>query len=105
MGNISRLPGTAEHHWLWQEDAACRELGSRLFFHPVGERGPESEERDAAAKEVCARCPVRRECLRHALEVQEPFGIWGGLTEQERRRLHAAGAARKRETLSASATA
>lgn len=94
MGNVSRLPGRAEYHWLWQEDAACRELGSRLFFHPTGEQGPDREARDAAAKEVCALCPVQRDCLRHALEVVEPFGIWGGLTEHERRRLVTAGAKR-----------
>ncbi|AWZ07895.1 WhiB family transcriptional regulator [Streptomyces sp. ICC1] len=89
MGNVSRLPGRAEHHWLWQEEAACRELGSRLFFHPAGEHGPDRELRAAAAKEVCALCPVQRDCLRHALEVAEPFGIWGGLTERERRPLRA----------------
>ncbi|WP_405497212.1 WhiB family transcriptional regulator [Streptomyces sp. NBC_00096] len=94
MGNASRLPGSAEHHWLWQEGAACRELGSRLFFHPTGEQNPDREARDEAAKEVCALCPVQRECLRHALEAGETFGIWGGLTEGERRRCGAAGGER-----------
>ncbi|MGW0366169.1 WhiB family transcriptional regulator [Streptomyces sp. NPDC002990] len=89
VGNVSRLPGRAEHHWLWQEEAACRSLGSRLFFHPVGERGRERERRDAAAKEVCALCPVQPDCLDHALQVQEPYGVWGGLSEAERRRLQA----------------
>ncbi|MET9852815.1 WhiB family transcriptional regulator [Streptomyces sp. NPDC006450] len=88
---MSRLPGRAEHHWSWQEDAACRGLGSRLFFYPTGEQRAEREERDAAAKEVCALCPVQRDCLRHALEVGEPFGVWGGLTAQERRGLRTAG--------------
>ncbi|WP_328296584.1 WhiB family transcriptional regulator [Streptomyces sp. NBC_00435] len=91
---MSRLPGRAEHHWLWQEGAACRELGSRLFFHITGEPAPDREARHEAAKEVCALCPVQRDCLRHALEVGEPFGIWGGLTEGERRRLGAAGGER-----------
>ncbi|MCJ0872014.1 WhiB family transcriptional regulator [Streptomyces sp. AP-93] len=95
MGNVSRLPGRAEHHWLWQEDAACRELGSRLFFYPTGEQRAEREARDAAAKEVCALCPVQRDCLRHALEVGEPFGVWGGLTAHERRELRRAGAGRR----------
>lgn len=90
MGNVSRLPGRAEHHWLWQEDAACRELGSRLFFNDTGEQPQDRERRDTAAKEVCALCPVQRACLRHALKVGEPFGIWGGLTGRERRRLRAA---------------
>ncbi|WP_424210759.1 WhiB family transcriptional regulator [Streptomyces sp. BI20] len=80
-----RPPGAAEAHWQWQEEAACRRLGSSLFFHPAGERGEEREERDRAAKEICALCPVRERCLRHALAVGEPYGVWGGLTEEERR--------------------
>ncbi|MFJ7272417.1 WhiB family transcriptional regulator [Streptomyces sp. NPDC099050] len=91
---MSRLPGRAEHHWLWQEDAACRELGSRLFFHPTGEQHGKRVTRDTAAKEVCALCPVQRACLRHALEVGEPFGVWGGLTAHERRELRMAGGGR-----------
>ncbi|MEV7174880.1 WhiB family transcriptional regulator [Streptomyces sp. NPDC093224] len=56
-------------------------------------RGEDRAERDQAAKEVCALCPVRAECLRHALSVQEPYGVWGGLSEEERRErsLRAAG--------------
>ncbi len=40
--------------------------------------------RDLAAKAVCARCPVIAECAAHALQVREPYGVWGGLTEDER---------------------
>ena len=40
--------------------------------------------REASAKEVCMRCPVRAECATHALAVREPYGVWGGLTEDER---------------------
>ncbi|MEU6215872.1 MULTISPECIES: WhiB family transcriptional regulator [unclassified Streptomyces] len=85
MPNVSRLPGLSEHLWLWQEEAACRNLGTDRFFHPAGERGEDRAERDQEAKEVCALCPVRAECLRHALSVQEPYGVWGGLSEEERR--------------------
>lgn len=56
---------------------------------PGGERGEERSAREQEAKEVCARCPVRTECLGHALRVQEPYGVWGGLTEDERRALGA----------------
>ncbi|MGG8407073.1 WhiB family transcriptional regulator [Streptomyces sp. 12297] len=87
MSNVSRLPGTAEHHWMWQERAACRNLGTDRFFHPAGERAEDRSVRDEAAKQVCALCPVRTECLRHALRVQEPYGVWGGLTQEERRAL------------------
>ncbi|MFD5421104.1 WhiB family transcriptional regulator [Streptomyces sp. NPDC127069] len=92
MSNVSRLPGRAEHHWAWQERAACRDLGPDRFFHPAGERGEDRAERDEAAREICALCPVQVECLRHALRVQEPYGVWGGLTEEERRPLYAGAA-------------
>ncbi|WP_407646122.1 WhiB family transcriptional regulator [Actinacidiphila oryziradicis] len=46
-----------------------------------GERGAVHEARDQAAKEVCARCPVREPCLQFTLEANEPYGVWGGLTE------------------------
>ncbi|CAN5555799.1 hypothetical protein BH24ACT13_BH24ACT13_01820 [soil metagenome] len=55
-----------------------------MFFHPEGERGPTRLARDLAAKAVCARCPVIAECAAHALQVREPYGVWGGLTEDER---------------------
>ncbi|WP_405498284.1 WhiB family transcriptional regulator [Streptomyces sp. NBC_00096] len=85
--DVTRLPGSAVHHWQWQSRAACRELGSTRFFHPAGERGEDREERDAAAKRICAGCPVREACLGYALRTREPFGVWGGLTEEERRAL------------------
>ncbi|MFD4741978.1 WhiB family transcriptional regulator [Streptomyces virginiae] len=89
MTKVARLPGRAEHRWEWQEEAACRALGTDRFFHPAGERGEERTAREQEAKEVCALCPVRTECLSHALRVQEPYGVWGGLTEDERRDLGA----------------
>ncbi|MFI8266495.1 MULTISPECIES: WhiB family transcriptional regulator [unclassified Streptomyces] len=87
MNDVSRLPGTAQHHWQWQLRAACRNLGPGRFYHPAGERGEERDDRDEAAKRVCAVCPVREACLDHALRTREPFGVWGGLTEEERRAL------------------
>ncbi len=89
MSDVSRLPGLAEHHWAWQTEAACRGMGSRTFFHPAGERGEDRAARDQAAKEICARCPVRAACLRHALDTGEAYGVWGGFTTEERR-AHAA---------------
>ena len=66
----------------WQLHAACRGLGPDLFFDDRGEIGYR------AARKVCADCPVRAECLDHALAAPvEKFGLWGGLTERERRRL------------------
>jgi WhiB family redox-sensing transcriptional regulator len=55
-----------------------------MFFHPDGERGPRRNAREKAAKAVCATCPVLAACRAHALAAQEPYGIWGGLSEEER---------------------
>jgi len=56
-----------------------------MFFHPESERGLARAERVQRAKQVCNECPVLRQCRDHALTVQEPYGIWGGLDEGERR--------------------
>ena len=67
----------------WQEFAACMSVDPDLFF-PVSSVG-KSLEQVARAKAVCARCLVRRDCLSFALRTQQAHGIWGGLTEEERR--------------------
>lgn len=71
--------------WDWQYQGACRELDTELFFHPEGERGSSRRRRATEAKAVCADCPVMDQCRSHALAAKEPYGIWGGLTEEERR--------------------
>lgn len=72
----------------WQDRALCRGANADLFFAPHHvEKKEDREAREAQAKAVCARCPVRRECLDFALAVREPHGIWGGLNEIERRRV------------------
>jgi WhiB family redox-sensing transcriptional regulator len=74
-------------HETWHLEAACRGPESVLFFPPTfGERRDEREMRETRAKAICAECAVRTECLEFALRVREPHGIWGGLTESERRR-------------------
>ena len=64
----------------WQADAACRDADAEVFFSL-------DEQRQQEALALCADCPVRRECLEHALANGEQYGIWGGLREGERRRL------------------
>jgi WhiB family redox-sensing transcriptional regulator len=59
-------------------------VDSSVFFHPDGERGRARLQRERRAKEMCRRCPVMAQCRAHALEVGEPYGIWGGLSESER---------------------
>ncbi|GAA1228374.1 WhiB family transcriptional regulator [Prauserella halophila] len=75
----------------WVQDAACRDEDPELFF-PVSDTGPGSQQA-ARAKAVCARCPVRDLCLQQALDNGLDFGIFGGLTQEERREL-----ARRRRT-------
>ena len=86
MSVISRLPGPVQDQWEWQLRGACRDVDSMLFFHPSGERGRAHDQREAAAKRICAGCPVQAECLAHALQVREPYGVWGGMGENERDR-------------------
>jgi WhiB family transcriptional regulator, redox-sensing transcriptional regulator len=90
MSSMSRLPGPAAKMWEWQLRGACRNADPALFFHPDGERGTELHRRESAAKAVCARCPVIHECARHALAVREPYGVWGGLSEDDREAAYAA---------------
>ncbi|WP_328952791.1 WhiB family transcriptional regulator [Kitasatospora purpeofusca] len=85
MTDLSRLPGAIEQRWNWQLEGACRGVDSSIFFHPANERGNAAKEREQHAKSVCARCPVRVQCRRYALATREPYGVWGGLTEGERR--------------------
>jgi WhiB family redox-sensing transcriptional regulator len=58
-----------------------------MFFAADKERGPRLRQREARAKAVCASCVVVEECLRWALEVRESYGVWGGLSVDERERL------------------
>jgi WhiB family redox-sensing transcriptional regulator len=64
----------------WQERALCAQTDPEAFFP---EKGGSTRE----AKRICAGCEVRAECLEYALTFDERFGIWGGLSERERRRL------------------
>lgn len=79
--------GLTEADLAWHEDAACVGTDPDSFYP---EPGPGLMADIAAAKRVCARCPVRRDCLRYALDHGEREGIWGGLSPSERRRLAAA---------------
>jgi hypothetical protein len=64
----------------WTDDALCAQVDNDLFF-------PEKGGSPQGAKNVCGQCPVRSQCLRYALENNEAFGIWGGLSARERRRI------------------
>ena len=64
----------------WQDRALCAQTDPEAFF-------PEKGGSTRDAKRVCRECEVRAECLEYALENDERFGIWGGLSERERRRI------------------
>lgn len=78
------LPSPSSENWEWQIQAACRGMSSTLFFGSFGERPRARAIRVGQAKDVCADCPVIADCRRHALEAQEPYGVWGGQSEEER---------------------
>ena len=84
MADTARLPEPLVAHWEWQAAAACRGMDSSLFFHPANERNTDRENRVSAAKKICRHCPAVTACLDHALRAREPYGIWGGLSEDER---------------------
>ena len=73
----------------WQDRALCAQTDPEIFF-------PDKGESTTAAKRVCVGCEVRAECLQEALDRGERFGVWGGLSERERRDLAARLAAQPR---------
>ena len=73
-------PGEPAEEPDWQERALCAQTDPEAFFP---EKGGSTRE----AKRICSGCEVRAECLEYALANDERFGIWGGLSERERRRL------------------
>ena len=70
----------------WRDFAACVNQDLNLFF-PISTLGAVAQRQVEAAKQVCRACPVQQSCLEWALEVGPEFGIFGGCTEVERRRL------------------
>ena len=73
---------------VWQVKAACRGPQAAVFFPPTSfERKDEKLDRERRAKAICATCAVRRPCLDYAIKIREPHGIWGGLSEGERKRV------------------
>ena len=69
----------------WRHRAVCRDEDPELFF-PIGNTGPALLQIDEA-KQVCAQCKVTAACLQWALESGQDSGVWGGLSEDERRAL------------------
>lgn len=79
LGALFDLAGMDHESWLWRLDAACHGQDPELFFPEVGAS-------TSAAKAICRPCPVRADCLEHALR-HEKNGIWGGTSQKERTRM------------------
>jgi WhiB family redox-sensing transcriptional regulator len=78
----------------WRDSAACRDTDPELFF-PIGTTGPAVEQIESA-KVVCYQCDAQSACLEFALATNQESGIWGGTSEEERRKLRKAWLARQR---------
>ena len=71
-------------HWDWQQQGSCTNMPSETFFHPDAERGEARRLRDMKAKAICASCPVLLICREFAIVSEEPYGVWGGLSPEDR---------------------
>ena len=81
----------------WRHRAACRDEDPELFF-PIGNTGPALLQNEQA-KAVCRRCSVADACISWALETGQDSGVWGGLSEDERRALKRRGARLRPQTV------
>ena len=84
MKEADRLEPCPDYLRPWQDHAACKGELSSWFYAPESERSGARSRRESRAKAVCVQCPVLKQCRAHALRVEEPWGIWGALTEEER---------------------
>ena len=78
-------PGTSPESD-WRQEANSRAIRDPDLFFPVGTTGPALEQ-IAQAKSICRACPVKKKCLEWALQTHQDSGVWGGLSEEERRAL------------------
>jgi len=93
--SLTAEPYASVENMSWRDHAACRDTSPDLFF-PVGTTGPAIEQ-IAQAKAVCATCDVQGPCLEFALVTNQDSGVWGGTSEEERRKLRRAWVARQRK--------
>ncbi|QOQ39832.1 WhiB family transcriptional regulator [Trueperella pecoris] len=87
VAHIKDVQGALVDYWDWQALGSCNTMDPEFFFHPEGERGGPRRRRIERAKRICQTCPVLDQCREYALTHNEPYGVWGGLSEEERNRL------------------
>ena len=92
--NVPQHPRESERFMDWRQQAACLDDDPELFF-PVGTTGPALEQVERA-KSVCRSCTVIDQCLEWALESNQDAGVWGGMSEDERRTLRRSRQRRRR---------
>lgn len=78
--NADPIPRVVDDPLAWQADALCAQVGTELFFP---EQGGSSQD----AKRICAACDVRAQCLQYAIDHEERWGMWGGVSERNLRKL------------------
>ncbi|MFB9458375.1 WhiB family transcriptional regulator [Streptomyces antimycoticus] len=97
---VAQSLASDDHDRDFRAGAACRDEEEPDLFFPVGNTGPallQAEE----AKAVCRRCPVMETCLQWALDTNQHYGVWGGMSEDERRALKRRAARKRAGTTSA----
>lgn len=87
VARIKDVQGALVDYWDWQALGSCNTMDPEFFFHPEGERGGPRRRRIERAKRICRACPVLEDCREYALSHNEPYGVWGGLSEEERNRV------------------
>lgn len=94
MSALATSVALANASYHWRREAACRDTNPDLFF-PVGTTGQALVQIEQA-RIVCRACPVQSDCLEYALTTNQDAGIWGGTSEEERRKLRRAQLARQK---------
>jgi len=84
MTSVSKALKPVADNWEWQFDGACVDKDPESFFLEPNMRGKEKRTREVNAIAICNTCPVKQKCLDHALNVPEIYGVWGGMTEEQR---------------------
>jgi WhiB family redox-sensing transcriptional regulator len=100
-GDFVALTWIRTHDWdadAWRANSACRDSDPDIFF-PIGSTGPALEQIETARR-ICTACNVSEECLEFALATNQEAGVWGGTTEEERRKLRKVWLAEQRRAAS-----